>query len=168
MEQNKLQHFTIVRSLSDDQINQLITYTHEDPDVLACTRDAQRFTDFETTKEFLKKVDFYALLDGETLCGIIWFHNKLLPDKQYKKTVDKELFTITFGIRLYGNAKGKGLARPFMTEVFAQYKQEKGKEMGIWLETRADNSRAMYVYEKFGFTQVSDPDSDGRIIMIYF
>ena len=168
MIKNKLNHFKITNSLSDEHINQLVVYSKEDPDVLQFTRDAKRFVTHEATKQFTDEADMYALLDNDMVVGIIWFSSKPLPNKQFTKIFDQNKYDTTFAIRLYGEAKGKGLSLPFMKEAFTRFAEEKEKSMGIWLQTRAENVRAIHLYEKFGFKQISDSDTEGCIIMICF
>jgi RimJ/RimL family protein N-acetyltransferase len=162
---NKLQPFKIVQSLTDTHINQLVRYSREDQDVLQFTRDAKRFEDSESTKTFIERAHVWALIDNDQLCGIIWFDSKPIPEINYTKHFDKESYDTTFAIRLYGNAKGKALSFPFMEEVFTLFYQEHGQK-GLWLQTRAENTRAIHLYQKFGFRQISEPDNENRIVMV--
>lgn len=164
--EDKLNNYKIVHELSDEHIRQLVAYTMEDADIRWFTRDAQRFADFESAKRFIGQVKIYALLFDDELAGIIWFTNKLLPNKSYIEEFAHNLYDTTFAIRLYEPAKGKKLALPFMQEAFSQFEEQKNQNYGIWLESRADNSRAIHLYQKFGFRKISEPDSDNRILMV--
>jgi hypothetical protein len=41
------------------------------------------------------------------------------------------------------------------------------KERGIWLKISDDNLAAKALYFKFGFRQVSEPDENNKIIMVF-
>lgn len=166
MKENTLGHFSVTRGLSEKSIQELVAYSQEDPDIRQFTRDTERFRDEAAVREFLQpETQIYALTDNERLNGIIWFAPKPLPEKEYTKVFDKDAYDTTFAIRLYGEAKGKRLSLPFMKEAFAQLNQD--EEHDVWLETIANNSRAVNLYKKFGFDQVSQPDQQNRIVMIY-
>jgi ribosomal protein S18 acetylase RimI-like enzyme len=165
MKEKKLHHFEIAQGLSEANIAQLIDYSQNDPRIKQFTRDSERFKDKEAVETFLQNARVYALTDNEKLNGIIWFSPKPLPQKEYTKSLDKDAYDITFAIRLYEGAEGKGLSLPFMKEVFTHYQQETGSQT-IWLEVKENNEKAVHLYQKFGFEQISNPDPDGRIVMV--
>jgi ribosomal protein S18 acetylase RimI-like enzyme len=166
MAENTLNRFQIVHELTDEHIRQLVAYTKEDTDIRTFTRDDSRFANEEMVKQFTEHAALYILTNGKNLCGIIWFSPKALPDKLYIKDFEKALYTTTFAIRLYGEAKGKGLAFPFMEEAFLRFQAKDTDKQHMWLQTRAENNHAIYLYKKFGFQQVSQADDENRIIMI--
>jgi len=146
--------FKIKKGISEKQIDQLIEYSLTDESVGKFTSDRERFKDRQAFDEWRKKGREITVMtnDNGDLLGIFWdgFMEMPLGDKKYDKT---------FAIRIYGEARGKGLAFGFMKNCI------KGK--GYWLETSDDNLAAKALYSKFGFKQVSEVDENGKIIMVF-
>lgn len=165
MKEKKLHHFEITQGLSEAHIAELVSYSQNDPRIKQFTRDSERFKNTVSVKSFLKHAHVYTLTDNERLNGIIWFSPKQLPEKEYTKNFDRNAYDTTFAIRLYKGAEGKGLSFPFMKEAFAHYR--KVGTSSVWLEVKEDNEKAIHLYQKFGFEQVSQPDAHGRIVMIH-
>lgn len=154
------------------QIGELIKFSNTDPIILSTTRDEERFTDkaaFDAWYQKLRKV--YTLVDEhKKLLGIIWFGNKLMPkNTHYSSSLDTSHYAITFAIRLYGNARGKGLSKNFIDKAWGMYCESeeylRNPNKGIWLETNINNFPAISAYKKIGFVLVSKPDDKGRVIM---
>lgn len=142
------------KGITKSQIDQLIEYSKTDELVGKFTHDRERFRSKEAFNEWLKKDRKITVMtnDNGDLLGIFWDGLKEMPlgDKKYKKT---------FGIRIYGEARGKGLALDFMKRCI--------KENGYWLETNDKNEVAKKLYAKFGFKQVGGVNEKGEIVMVY-
>lgn len=163
----------VCEGLSKRQVNELIKFTNADPLILATTKDTERFKDKATFNMWLKKNrKIYSLTDAnKKLLGIIWFGNKNMPKNiHYSTSLDINKFTITFAIRIYGNARGKGFAKNFIKKTWEQYKEtdeyKTNPNKGIWLETNINNFAAVKAYKRVGFVLVSKPDSKGQVLMI--
>lgn len=146
----------IKKGLSGENIDQLICYANQDSEVKKFTSDAKRFKDRKSYKEWLKKGrSIYALVNkkGE-LRGISWFGE------------EGEGFTLA--IRIYGEARGKGLAKDFLMETMVDFmksqKYLKAKNKDWWLETSKDNTAAIKLYEKLGFKKSEEGKSKEKII----
>lgn len=159
--------------ITQNQIKELIRYSKTDEKIKTNTNDPIRFaniTSFKKWKKVPRKI--YTLADNlGSLLGIIWFRPQSIPsNKNYIKNVNMKTFGITFALRMYGNARGKGYSKTFLKKAFERYLKTKqflntfGKK--IWIETNADNKAAIKVYESFGFKIVSKPDEIKRVIMI--
>jgi hypothetical protein len=142
------------KGIEDKQIDQLIEYSLTDEAVGKFTHDKERFGSREAFDEWLKKGREITVMTNNNgdLLGIFWDGTKEMPsgDKKYNKT---------FGIRIYGEARGKGLSLGFMQKCI--------KEKGYWLETNDKNVVAKKLYAKFGFKQVGGPDEKDEIVMVY-
>lgn len=165
---------SVTQGLTESQIKQLIGYSNDDEVVGAYSSDPRRFKDREAFDKWLSKGrSIYALNDKDgSLLGIVWFGKAAFPDNKLRKefeNIDKDYYSITFALRMYEGARGKGLAKKLTASAFTaylrsdDYKQAGGQ--GIWLETSQENTAAVKTYETL-FTQVSDPDEHGRIVMI--
>jgi RimJ/RimL family protein N-acetyltransferase len=150
----------IQQGIIDCQIDQLIEYSHTDPDIKKFTSDPIRFKDRSSFSEWLNQGRIiYTLIDqNNNLLGIIWFGQKDPPIKLAAN--------FTFAIRLYGPARGVGLSQIFMKTVFADLSKNKPKSeiTGFWLETSVENSAAIHTYEKFGFKKISE--CKDKVIMV--
>ncbi len=158
------------KGITGPQINQLLDFTKSDPEVAKFTADLTRFKDKVSAKKFLTECPKVITLIGPNgnLFGIFWFDKKPLPEVEPRSTIkvnyfydiDPKKYQLTFGIRIYGQARGQGLSQHFLTESF------KGINEGVWLSTSFDNAPAVKSYIKFGFKQVSDTGTTGKIIMV--
>lgn len=164
----------IHEGITKQQLEELINYSNTDGELKLTTSDAKRFKDKSAFEIWLRKGrKIYTMTNPEgKLLGIIWYGKKPVPkDKAYITSFDHGIYGITFAIRIYGNARGKGLAKEFIIYAWKLYKATKdyleSNAKGIWLEVKEDNLRAIGSYGRFGFTKVSSPDIKGRIIMIY-
>lgn len=154
----------VKKGITEKQIGQLIHFANTDPEVRKFTSDPERFRDRKAFEEWKEKGRaIYTLTDKSgDLLGIVWFGKKELPAQKFTQEFNSRDYTITFGIRIYGKARGKGLARPFMLEAFKRFSPKEG----VWLETSSENIAASRLYTKFGFQQVTEPDEGGKILMI--
>ena len=75
------------------------------------------------------------------------------------KLVQSE-FDTTAAIRLYGEARGKGLSRWFLDVALKRY-----GDANYWLRTSSDNVSAIKTYEGLGFKIASAPDDENKIIL---
>lgn len=146
--------FEIRKGILNKQIDQLIEYSLNDESVGKFTSDRERFKNRQAFDEWQQKGrEIFTLNDkNNDLVGIVWtgLKEKQIGSKKYNKTL---------AIRIYGEARGKGLALGFMKNCI--------KEKGYWLETSDNNLAAKALYSKFGFKEVSDVDENGKIIMVY-
>ena len=157
-----IKEYQIAEKLAEKQIEQLIEFSNSDPEILANTRDAERFKDrkgFDVWISKPKKI-FVLTNDDQDLLGIIWFPKSTLAlDKRYG---------IGFAIRIYPPARGKGLSRSFTNEAIERLKQtdfyKNIPNKGIFLDSLIQNKKAHSLYEKLGFKEIGE--KDGRIVMI--
>ena len=143
------------------QIDQLVEYSKTDPEVIKFTSDPKRFKDSETAKKWLKNVSVYTLTDGKNLMGIAWFHILPIPERKFTIKLNPNDFSLTYAIRIYGEARGKGLGVKFMKDAFDDYKPK-----NLWGQISSENIPSIKLAEKFGFKKVSEPDQRGKIIMV--
>ena len=147
--------FEIRKGILNKQIDQLIEYSLTDESVAKFTSDRERFKDRKSFEEWKNKGREIFTLNNKNndLVGIVWtgLKEKQIGNKKYNKTL---------AIRIYGEARGKGLGLDFMKKAI-------GSKKGIWLECSANNLPAGALYKKFGFKQVTEADENGKIIMVY-
>ena len=124
------------QGILDSQIDQLIEYSQTDSDIQKFTSDLTRFANKKSFYQWQQKGRIiYALSDTQkNLLGIIWFGHKEAPLKDVTAN-------FTFAIRIYGSARGQGLAQEFMKITFDDFLKNKDKthSTGFWLETSIDN-----------------------------
>lgn len=166
----------IRENLTTKHLEQLVWFSLNDPEVLENTHDMDRFPTVEKAREWIRDTKTYILTDGHgedsNLKGIIWFQRLALPDGSYtSRDFNPSDYGITYAIRLYDDMRGKKLATDFtliaMTNFMHTDYCQQSVARKIWLSVRAaTNLRGIRAYEKSGFRQISDPDKDGRILMI--
>jgi len=163
----------VCQGLTLRQINELIKFSNTDPLILSTTHDKERFKDkqaFDAWHQKERKI--YTLIDtNKKLCGIVWFGIKNMPKNiHYSSSLETDHYTITFAIRLYENARGKGLSKYFIDHAWELYRKTdeyyKNSNKGIWLETNINNFAAVSAYKKVGFKLVSKPDLSGQVLMV--
>jgi ribosomal protein S18 acetylase RimI-like enzyme len=167
MEDQNLIPYTIKKDLNEKQISQLIEYAATD-EGLKFTSDPKRFKDKDSFNEFSKEILAYYVLTNEEddLMGIIWFHDL---DLYLNKETPSE-YGISFAIRLYGEARGKGLALPFTEEVMAdfenseEYKSHPHKK--IWLAVSPENEPAVKLYRNLGFKDLRIDETHNKLLMV--
>lgn len=150
----------IKEGITDKQIDKLIEYSLNDESVAKFTSDKERFKNKESFFEWKNKGrKIYTLTNDGDLLGIIWLGKKGLPMGKYLENINFDKYKWTFAIRIYGEARGKGLGLDFMRKVI--------KKHGIWLECSADNLPAQALYKKFGFRLITEADENNKVILIY-
>ncbi len=119
---------------------------------------ARRFCDRETAHQWHDNSPYRAVytLGDTAIRGIIWY------GEARRDEADSNL---TFAIRLYEGAQGKGAARPFMGAAQQSLEQDENRQERVWLETGVNNIAAQSLYRKFGYQQISE--ENGRILMTY-
>lgn len=164
---------TIKEGLTDNQINQLVDYTNNDLDIQKLTTDKTRFYNFESAKKWFeeKKVKTFVLTDNnQKLLGVIWFHKMDMPKYEYLNNLNPDDFRFTFGVRLYGSARGRGLAVDFWQKCWEQFQvtedYKSSDKKGLWLGTHVDNFKAISLYHKLGFAEVNNSKKDNRVVMV--
>lgn len=146
----------IRKRLSEKNIEQLIDFAGNDEMVKKFTSDAKRFKDKESFKIWLKKGrKIYSLIDEKgDLMGISWF--------------GKEGEGFTLALRIYGEARGKGLGFKFLKKTMNDFMKssvyDKEENKSWWLETSKDNIAAIKIYEKLGFEYEKDGEDLGKSI----
>ena len=153
--------FEVKKGITDKQINQLIEYSASDESVDKFTSDKERFKNREAFDEWIKggKEIFTLTNENGDLLGIIWLGLKEIPEADWREKIDRDKYRLSFAIRIYGEARGKGLGIDFMKKCI--------KNRGIWLATSDDNFAAKALYSKFGFRQVSEASENNKIVMVY-
>lgn len=159
---NKTQ-YQVQRGITDKQIDELIYHALNDSVIHTFTGDKERFRDRKSFDQWHKKsTEIFVLTDDKKqLLGIVWFEPLALPQAHFTRSLDTASYTITFAIRLYTEARGKGLGKWFLNKVL-----EMVHYPNVWLKTSHDNVPALRLYKRFGFEQVSIPDAQGKIVMI--
>ena len=166
MEDSTLNPYLIKKGLSDKQIEQLIEYAATD-EGLKFTSDPKRFKSKESFEEFSKEIlEYYVLTNEEDdLLGIIWFHDLDL----YLNKENPSDYGISFAIRLYGEARGKGLALPFTEEVMADFENSEKyishPHKKIWLSVSPENEPAVALYRKLGFKDLEINKEHNKLLM---
>ena len=154
----------IIEGISEKHIEELIIFSNVDPEIIKNTNDPKRFKDREAFESWISKgKKIYVLTrDAQDLLGIIWFSKKGIEIEGF------ENHGITFAIRLYGDARGKGLSKSFAKKSIEKLKEtdfyKNHDKQGIWLDTFIHNKTAHILYEKLGFKKVGE--KNGRIIMV--
>lgn len=153
----------IKEGITSNQIYQLLNYTLHDKSVQKFTRDSTRFADYENAREWLNNATkVFTLTDKtEELLGLIWYQASALPKREYRIQFDHSMYKYTNAIRLYGRARGKGLAQWFLEETYRRI-----GEPPVWAEISNNNLASVRSHEKMKFRKVSDPNENGKIIMI--
>ncbi len=143
-----------------DQQQQIIALTQKDSQICLLTDDPSRFSDQSTLETWLakRKRFLYVLLDtSEHVVGSAWISAKRCENPHILET-----FGFTFAIRLYGKARGAGLAVPVLRMVFDHFMQtaayQESSSPGFWLRTKVGNIPAYRTYAKFGFTTAEQDD----------
>jgi ribosomal protein S18 acetylase RimI-like enzyme len=150
--------FDVREGWSDEVAEGLVAGAREDEMRRWVPRDlAERFSDTDAANEWYERNHkrIYALAQRATLTGVIWYSPNSRPDLGAD---------YTFAIRMYEQARGRGLARAFMVAAQRDFAAVERYEGAIWLETDADNTHARRLYEQSGYTLVSE-QSD-RVTMV--
>lgn len=163
----------LYRGISNKHIQSLIYYSQSDQAIKNFTSDSKRFASKESFEAWQNQGrTIYTLqTNTESLAGIIWFGEKNIEKLHVKDSqYDIDGYGITFAIRTYDNARGSGIAFPFMQSVFHDFVNSEtyaiGAQRGIWLDTKSDNTSAIGLYKKFGFIEVGNTDHDSIVMII--
>lgn len=146
----------VQKGINEENINELIGYANSDTEVLRFTSDRKRFGNKDSFDKWLKKGRSVYTLVSETgkLMGISWF--------------GKEGKGFTLAVRVYAEARGKGLSYGFLLETMNDFMKEKeyleAEDKDWWLETSVDNLVARKLYEKLGFTLAENAEEPGKLI----
>ncbi len=136
--------------ITQKQIYALLDFTKNDSLVKKYTSDNNRFSNVSSFKKWSQGKTIYTAVSKEKLLGIIWFSPK------ESSFVPGYLFTL--GIRIYGDARGKGLSEIFLEKSITEFVKSRlyltFKSKGFWLAVRNDNNVAQKVYRKTGFRLV--------------
>lgn len=161
----------IYQGITDMQVAQLINFTNTDALVQRNTSDVNRFKDLRTYERWRSKGrTVYTLADeGQTLLGIIWLGNEPLPEKTFLFPLNLLDFTTTLAMRIYGDARGKGIAKAFLIPTLRHFicqREGSKNSSGIWIETSVDNTPVLRSFSSVGFTQATKQDERKKIIMV--
>lgn len=150
------EELSIKVGIAPNQVNQLITFTHQDKLIQKFTQDLDRFKTKDSFYNWLKDEKcIYSLVDSRNnLCGIIWFSKKTRPEIKP---------TTTLGIRIYGDTRGQGLGKKFLNLVMKNF----NCQTGIWSVIDKNNAPSIKIHETLGFKQVTNPDKQDKIIFVY-
>lgn len=143
----------------DTSLAAAIVERSREPHILHSTpRDAsQRFPTLEAAEQWHDSHEriVYGLFHAVELSGLIWYNKAPLPSHDAD---------VTFAIRLYDGARGKGLGRPFLEATEVDYREQTDYDGPIWLSTALDNTVAQSLYLRTGYQPVAERDE--RLIMI--
>ena len=115
----------------------------------------KRFKDLEMANAWYAKNDRTVYTIANTaIAGLIWF------GASQSEYIDGDY---TFAIRVYEEAQGKRLARPFMNAAHEDFRRHAAYNGDIWLSTDINNERAIELYEKVGYK--TRQIIDGRLVM---
>ncbi len=168
--------------LTEKHIEQLVAFSTdtEDVGVQNNTSDKKRFKDREAVNKWIEKGRSVVVLtdDEGDLLGISWLgaedinldNRELLPSFD---PAEAARYGVTFAIRTYEKARGKGLSRKLAQqaerqfETTAEYQKlvKEGKQFP-WLEVSADNIPAVKSYSKNGYVQITARNEEGKILMV--
>ncbi len=144
----QLNRYTQYQELADERIDAQLIELSKQPHILEFEHEDSkyrgRFARQKNISEWMASGRIvYALTEGRDLKGISWF--RISQPEEFSSG-----YQLTFGIRLYEGAVGRGFCMPFMREVHTDMAQF-GQGCGIWLSAKQDNFRAIDKYEQFGY-----------------
>ena len=163
----------VKKGITARQTKQLIKYSNSDPEIIRNTSDNLRFRNlksFNLWRGRKKRKTFTLTSKKGDLLGIIWFGMKPLPKARYSYTGKIPRKGLTFSIRIYSPARGRGLSYMFYKEAYKHFKTDdrykKDKSRLFWIEASKNNKSALSLYKKIGFVQASEPSKEGKIVMV--
>ena len=161
------QSLVVTHKLSHPQIQELIRYATTDPVLQKWTSDPIRFASQLAVEEWSAKVASITVLTNShgILLGLGWVQNESFPwiENCTLPSEEQHKFTKTSAVRLYGEARGKGLSKWFYHQVLSH-----AGNPNIWDRVSADNTPSVKLHEAFGFIQVSKPDNMEKIILVRY
>jgi ribosomal protein S18 acetylase RimI-like enzyme len=181
-----------VTMLTDKHIDQLIAYSTdtEDEGVQNNTSDKKRFKDREAVLHWREKGRSTTIItnDEGDLLGLSWMgaedihvgESDLQTDfviatetRETVRAFNPSQYGVTFAIRVYGEARGKGLSSRLTKRAERQFKKTDAYKALLvdgkihpWLEVSAENTPAVRSYRKSGYVEATAPNDDGKILMI--
>jgi L-amino acid N-acyltransferase YncA len=158
-----MDNLKIIDSLNNSQIKQLVEYTKSDSDIQRFTMDLERFSSEQSYQRWLErtKAHVFGLIDeNENLVGFGWFNKKEFPRVELTATLNPEDYPYTNGIRIYGEARGKGIGSWFYKKILDECP---GK---TWNLIASENIPSIKLHQKLGFVQVGDSDQNDKILMV--
>lgn len=140
------QHLLFREGIDENDIQQLLHQSLEDEYILELLPgDWRRFANMETYEQ--RKAEgrvHYLLRDEErNIRGVTWVKPEARP------FFNQQWASHTFGIRLYEQARGKGLAEQLLGASLSDF-MEQQPVSGFWLATATHNP-AQQLYKKCGF-----------------
>lgn len=174
--------YSLSSGLTKSLIQDLLAFTHNEPDpfVRATTSDWRGGQGrFGSLANFARWVGqgrtIYSLVSQDAhLAGIIWFGERQIPSARFllPPDLDTSRYGLTFGIRLYGSARGAGLATTFARRSLTHFTGLPAyfavKAKGIWLETSADNAASIALASKLGAKRLASSFGDrGRALLVF-
>lgn len=159
----------IKKGLTNAQINQLIEYSKSDDSLKKFTSDPQRFATREGFDKFSTHIlAYYTLVDdSDNLMGLIWFDDFPLPAT---KGETFRGYGISFAIRIYADARGKGLAVPFTKISLEDFQKSNDYQnhphYKIWLAVSPNNYPAISTYKKSGFKKIGFWEEKNKLLMV--
>jgi len=158
--------------LSDDLADMLVARTRNNADLHLrdMTSDLDRFSSSERIAEWRRARKVLCLLDrSASLIGIVWVGAKPLPrrnDYVDPRLMHRERAWTTFAIRLYDDARGKGLSFDFAEHALGILLADQ-RSQSLWYQTRADNLAARSLGERMGFFEASG-EAGGTVVGVRF
>lgn len=156
--------------LTDAVADKLVARTLDPADerLRAMTHDASRFSCREQIERWRRGArETICLIDSrDDLAGIFWVTEKSPPERD--DYFDPDLIrrhapSITVAIRLYGSARGHGLAKAFIEHSLEVLLRHRVPPPSLWYETRANNIAIRVLATQLGFEEVSG-DTCGTVI----
>ncbi len=165
--ENLPSHWSVQKGdLTLPQIQQLVNFSTTDPVIRMYGPSEHQFDSVKNYQEWLHQEprSIYALIDDtKNLYGIIWFENLRLPEGiNYSVEFNHEEYTTTIAQAMYGKARGKGLAFPFVTIAIEDYL--KANRVNLWISTRADNLVDLAMLRSIGIMQVVIEPDDKKLV----
>ncbi|MBI3379455.1 hypothetical protein HY029_01725 [Candidatus Gottesmanbacteria bacterium] len=168
--------YFFMNDITPSQVTQLIEYSNDLNDTAiqsytSDTGDTGRFRSLDAYNKWrVQGKSVYTLVDAaDNLRGIIWIASKAPPDDfQYFEVLDKNVYKLTTGIRLYKEARRSGLAPDFYQRAFQHFFANMGGEISnsprLWGNANRHNSALLNTIARVGFRQVSYP-LNNRVIV---
>ncbi len=167
----------LTKGITLGQIDQLVTFTANDPEIARQTGDLGRFLSPDSFEKWLNSGvnrRLYTLTDpDENLHGLGWVGLKPIPDSYtLPGDFDKNRFPATAALRLYDEMRGMGLATDMnlrMLENYAATQLGRGtppqKPYGIWCEILATNQASIGMSTKTGYGYIATSNDGSHILM---
>lgn len=170
----KIGQFNLAEDIRASQIKQLFGFSQTDPQVANYTSDRKRFQDIDSYNLWYQKSEknIYVLEDQDrNLKGLIWIEEKQLRSlsAEIKAEIDINELRTTIGMRLYEEARGKGLAKQFMKKCldlfFVSDLCMKIGNQKVWLIVSDDNTPALRTYNANKFKTIGKIKNSNKLIM---